>query len=119
MMLVTVMAESNGRTAQTISPEASLVLYEDHQLSVVQLTPPDTVLLNGDVDVTNSPALADALAQVTARWGQVAVDTTGLRFIDVSGWRVLVGPTRAAEARPRLLNIAPCVHRLTQRMLTL
>jgi ABC-type transporter Mla MlaB component len=118
-MLVAVMAERSGHTAQAISPEASRVLYKDHQLSIVQLAPPDTVLLNGDVDITNSQALADALARVSAQWGQVAVDTTGLRFIDVSGWRVLLGPPPAPRARPRLLTIAPCVDRLTQRMITI
>ncbi|MCO6003406.1 STAS domain-containing protein [Actinoallomurus purpureus] len=113
------MTERNGPAEEAVSPQATLVLYEDAQLSIVQATPPDTVLLKGDIDITNSPALADALAQVTARWGQVMVDTTGLRFIDVSGWRVLVGPGPRVPARPRLLNVAPCVHRLTQRMSTL
>ncbi|MCO5999437.1 STAS domain-containing protein [Actinoallomurus rhizosphaericola] len=97
-------------------PRASLVLYEDRQLSIIQVTPPDTVLLRGDIDVTNSHALADALAHVTAEWGRVTVDTEGLRFIDVSGWRILVGPESRRGPRPRLLNIAPCVHRLNQRM---
>ncbi|MCO5989905.1 hypothetical protein NE235_27710 [Actinoallomurus spadix] len=110
------MAERNGHTAQAILPDAGLVLYEDRQLRIIQATPPDKVLLRGDVDITNSPALADALAGVTAEWGRVTVDTEGLRFIDVSGWRILVGPHPRRGPRPRLLNIAPCVHRLNQRM---
>jgi anti-anti-sigma factor len=119
VMLVAVMAERNGHAAETVSTEASLVLYEDDQLSIIQVTPPDKILLTGDIDITNSPAVADALARVTAQWGHVMVDTAGLHFIDVSGWRILVGPDPTTTARPRLVNIAPCVHRLTQRMLTL
>lgn len=118
-MLMAVMAERNGHTAERISPTAGLVLYEDDQLSIIQVTPPDKVLLRGDIDITNSPALADALARVTAQWGHVMVDTAGLHFIDVSGWRVLADPNPTATARPRLVNTAPCVDRLTQRMLTL
>ncbi|MEV5703529.1 STAS domain-containing protein [Actinoallomurus sp. NPDC052274] len=112
------MAERSGHVAEAISPDAGLVLYEDRQLSIIQTSPPDKVLLRGDIDVTNSPALAMALAHVAAQWGQVTVDTEGLRFIDVSGWRVLAGPRTHGSNRPRLLNIAPCVHRLNQRMLT-
>jgi anti-anti-sigma regulatory factor len=115
-MLVAVMAERSGHTAEAISPDAGLVLYEDRQLSIIQVTPPEKVLLRGDVDITNSAALATALAHVTAQWGQVMVDTEGLRFIDVSGWRILVGPHPRGRTRPRLLNIAPCVHRLNQRV---
>ncbi|GAA4623780.1 hypothetical protein GCM10023196_021330 [Actinoallomurus vinaceus] len=111
------MAERNAHAAEAVSPEATLVLYEDDQLSIVQATPPDTVLLKGDIDITNSAALADALAQVTARWGQVSVDTAELRFIDVSGWRVLLASP--ARPRPRLLNVAPCVRRLSDRMMSL
>ncbi|MFL6056742.1 MAG: STAS domain-containing protein [Actinoallomurus sp.] len=113
------MAERNGHAAEAVSPEASLVLYEDDQLSIIQGTPPDKVRLKGDIDITNSPALADALARVTAQWGHVMVDTAGLHFIDVSGWRILVGPDPRAGIRLRLLNIAPCVHRLNRRMFTL
>ncbi|MEV5750629.1 STAS domain-containing protein [Actinoallomurus sp. NPDC052308] len=119
VMLVAAMAERSGHAAETISPDTGLVLYEDRQLRIIQVTPPDKVLLSGDIDVTNSPALATALADVAARWGQVTVDTEGLRFIDVSGWRILVGPHPRGGSRPRLLNIAPCVRRLNQHMHTL
>lgn len=93
------------------------VLYEDGQLRIIQVTRSDTVRLDGDVDITNSPAVADVLTRVAERCGQVVVDTTGLRFIDISGWRVLIGPgTDPACVRPRLINIAPCVERLTRRL---
>lgn len=119
MVLVAVMAERNRHAAEAVSPETRPVLYKDDQLSITQVTPPDKILLTGDIDITNSPAVADALARVTAQWGHVVVDTAGLHFIDVSGWRVLVGPDPTATARTRLVNIARCVDRLTQRMLTL
>lgn len=102
-----------GRAAVGVTP----VLYEDGQLRIIQVTRPDTVHLNGDVDITNSPAVADVLTRVAARCGRVVVDTTGLRFIDISGWRVLIGPgTEPTCVRPRLINIAPCVERLTRRL---
>lgn len=117
-MLVAVVAERNGHTADPLTSETTLVLYQDDQLCVTQMVPPDTVLLTGDIDITNSSAVADVLAQIRDRFGQVVIDTAGLRFIDVSGWRVIIAPD-GTSTRPRLVNVAPCVRRLTQRMMAL
>lgn len=118
-MLVAAVPERDGHRPGSLTTKGTPVLYEDEQLRIIQASPPDTVLLNGDVDITNSSAVADVFTRVSDRCGRVMVDTTGLRFIDISGWRVLIAPDADPPRRPLLLNVAPCVERLTRRMLRL
>lgn len=109
------MAEASGREA---GPE---VLYDDDRLRVVALQHGrrgraglgGTVAVSGDVDITNSAALAEVLAGVRNGGGVVMVDACELEFVDVSGLRVLALPhTPPAERWLRLTNVPSYVAEL-------
>jgi anti-anti-sigma factor len=75
------------------------VLYEDAHLRVVR-TGSRAVALYGEIDFSNSRAVADALDRVRAETGDVIVaDVGGLAFVDVSGMRVLALPHLQVRAR--------------------
>lgn len=116
-MAVPVVGDGDGHRPERLTREPSSVLYEDDQLRIIQVMRPGTVQLDGDVDITNSATVAEVITRVAERCGGVVIDTAGLRFIDISGWRVLTGAGAGrAGARPRLVNIAPCVERLSRRL---
>ncbi|WP_197093534.1 STAS domain-containing protein [Nonomuraea sp. SBT364] len=95
------------------------LLYEDQQLRITVLAaPPDpAVRLCGEIDVTNSPALARALALSREGCPRLIVDTGALSFIDLSGIRVLVMPALPPTERwIRLRNITPCQRRMLELM---
>ncbi|MEO3874302.1 STAS domain-containing protein [Nonomuraea sp. B12E4] len=95
------------------------LLYQDGQLTItVRAAPgaPDVTLM-GEVDATNSPALAAALASCRRQDAYVDVDTGGLTFVDVSGLRVLAMPTLPPSQRwIRLHNVTPYQRRLLSMM---
>lgn len=94
-------------------PEGRL-LYQDEQLEIMVRAASEapTVTLIGEIDATNSRALAAALA--SCRQGTyIVVDTGALTFIDVSGLRVLAMPTLPPSERwIRLHNVTPYQRRL-------
>ncbi|SDM41369.1 STAS domain-containing protein [Nonomuraea jiangxiensis] len=94
------------------------LLYQDGQLTILvraALGAP-VVTLIGEVDATNSRALAAALASCH-QGAHVDVDTGGLTFIDISGLRVLVMPTLPPSQRwIRLHNVTPSQQRLLRMM---
>jgi anti-anti-sigma factor len=93
------------------------VLYDDGHLRITQATRPELLLVRGEIDITNSAAVAQVLAEIQDRFGRVLVDTSGLRFIDVSGWRVLTAlHVEPPDRRPQLTGIAPCLQRMTRLM---
>jgi stage II sporulation protein AA (anti-sigma F factor antagonist) len=77
---------------------------------------PRTIRVEGEVDTSNSDALAEALHGVTEGNGNgdVVVDMEGLTFIDSSGFRVLIQAARSLEGRGRLVlrSAPPLVERL-------
>jgi anti-anti-sigma regulatory factor len=92
-------------------------LYEDAHLRIIQGSPPEFLLLRGEIDIANSHAVAHALAEIQDQCGRVLVDTSGLRFIDVSGWRALTAlHVRPPDRRPQFTSIAPCLRRMTKLM---
>ncbi|MEV4010599.1 STAS domain-containing protein [Nonomuraea angiospora] len=94
------------------------LLYQDGQLTItVRAAPgPPAVALVGEIDASNSPAVADALAGCR-QGAYIVVDTGELTFIDVSGLRVLVMPTLPpAERWIRLHNVTPYQRRLLRMM---
>jgi anti-anti-sigma factor len=92
-------------------------LYEDGHLRITQAATPELLLVRGEIDITNSAAVARVLAEVQDRFGRVLVDTSELRFIDVSGWRVLTAlDVEPPERRPQLTGIAPCLRRMARLM---
>ncbi|MEV1000254.1 STAS domain-containing protein [Nonomuraea sp. NPDC050202] len=97
------------------------LLYQDRQLTIVMAKAPGVpaVALIGEIDASNSPALATTLAgcRSPAQGAYIVVDTGELRFIDVSGLRVLVMPTLPPSQRwIRLHNVTPYQRRLLRMM---
>ncbi|MEV4565296.1 STAS domain-containing protein [Nonomuraea sp. NPDC049419] len=97
------------------------LLYQDRQLTISTAVAPGlpavpAVALIGEIDVTNSRAVASTLA--SCRQGTyIVVDTGELTFIDVSGLRVLAMPALPpAERWIRLHNVTPYQRRLLRML---
>ncbi len=79
---------------------------------------PTTLRVQGEVDTSNSEALAEALGalaeSVPSEDGDVVMDMEGLTFIDSSGVRVLIQAARSLQGRGRLVlrSAPPLVERL-------
>ncbi|MFI7633804.1 STAS domain-containing protein [Nonomuraea sp. NPDC049400] len=94
------------------------LLYQDRQLTITMraIPGPPSVALIGEIDASNSPAVAGALADCR-QGAYIVVDTGELNFIDVSGLRVLVMPTLPPSQRwIRLHNVTPYQRRLLRMM---
>jgi anti-anti-sigma factor len=74
-------------------------------------TTEDGLRLEGEVDISNSPQLADALATASARGGDVVLDMTELRFMDSTGIQTLIraGKTMAPDSELVLHHPTPLV----------
>ncbi|MFC0864337.1 STAS domain-containing protein [Sphaerimonospora cavernae] len=97
-----------------------VVLYTDRHLHVTWSPLDSSVVLSGEVDVSNSAALASALARVRDPDRGIVVDAAELRFIDLSGLRALLHPS-LRQSGPgggpggegvRLRNVPPYLERL-------
>ncbi|GAA2275818.1 hypothetical protein GCM10010149_18460 [Nonomuraea roseoviolacea subsp. roseoviolacea] len=76
------------------------VLYADRLLRVTsgERSGAPSVALVGEVDRTNSPALARVLREAAGLGGSLVIDAARLSFVDVSGVRVLLGLVREGAA---------------------
>lgn len=95
------------------------LLYQDVQLVITMRVAPGipAISLCGEVDATNSSALASTLAGSRGGNSYIMVDTGELTFIDLSGLRVLVMPVLPpAERWIRLHNVTPYQQRLLRMM---
>ncbi|WP_113701504.1 STAS domain-containing protein [Nonomuraea lactucae] len=73
------------------------------------------LVLDGEIDMTNSEALSRTLADCRVRGGQVTVDTSGLTFIDLAGLRALLHVATPEPQRwVRLRNVTPYQRRLLE-----
>ncbi|MGN9843049.1 STAS domain-containing protein [Nonomuraea sp. H19] len=94
------------------------LVYQDEQLKIVLRGAPDVpfVALIGEIDASNSPALARAL-ESCRQGAHIVVDTGALTFIDISGLRVLVMPMLPLSQRwIRLHNVTSYQRRLLRMM---
>ncbi|MCK2213899.1 STAS domain-containing protein [Actinomadura sp. ATCC 31491] len=94
------------------------LLHQDEQLKVTVRATAEApvVTLIGQIDASNSHALALALAGCR-QGAYIVVDTGGLTFVDVSGLRVLALPALPPEQRwIRLRNPTPYQLRLLRLM---
>ncbi|NUW38726.1 STAS domain-containing protein [Nonomuraea rhodomycinica] len=82
------------------TPAGDRVLYADELLRVTSAERPGapSVALVGEVDRTNSPALARVLREAAGFGGSLVIDAARLSFVDVSGVRVLLGLVREGAA---------------------
>lgn len=104
---------TGNRRLDTRETTAAEVIYQDVQLRVVR-TGPRAVAFHGEIDISNSEAVMEALALVRGTSTDVIVaDLGGLTFVDVSGLRVLALPQ--LDVRERwlwLCNIPASLRRL-------
>jgi len=88
------------------------VLYADRQLSI-QASGDGSISISGQIDLTNSDAIATALTNARADDGTIIVDVAGLQFIDLYGLRTLALLSKDPLGRPvRLRNVPPSLRRL-------
>ncbi|HLY21127.1 MAG TPA: STAS domain-containing protein [bacterium] len=71
-----------------------------------------TVVASGEVDLGTTSVLANAIADGFARGSRVIVDLSGLRHLDASGIRVLLGAARAYGSRLVVVVSNPAISRL-------
>ena len=65
-----------------------------------------TVLLEGELDIASAPVLDASLADVEGNgMGTVVLDLAGVRFIDSTGLRALLGARQRAETAGRTLRL--------------
>lgn len=83
-------------------------LYADRQLVVTRATRPIGLRFAGEIDITNSSAVADTLKVFFNGHGDHHLDVSGLSFCDVSGIRALVDiAIELGEGRKLLLHGLP------------
>ena len=87
---------SHDATAPGLSKEGRL--YSDKQLVVMRTNEPFGLSFSGEMDATNSRAVAESLGAVLAGDDDIHIDLSELSFCDISGIRCLV---EAAQSRER------------------
>ena len=78
-------------------------------MTVISNAPSATVVLDGDIDIATAPAIRRFLmAAISGGTAHLAVDMSGVTFIDASGIGVLVAAAnRARQAGGGLSLLAP------------
>lgn len=83
-------------------------VYADRQLVVTRTGRPTGLRFAGEIDITNSSAVGDALKVFFNGHGDHHLDVSGLSFCDVSGIRALVDiAVELGEGRKLLLHGLP------------
>lgn len=79
----------------------------------VEIGPGDAIVVaSGEVDLGTTSVLANAIADGFASGSRVIVDLSGLRHLDASGIRVLLGTARAHGSRLVVVVSNPAIRRL-------
>ena len=73
-------------------------VYADKQLVVMRTVSPPGISFAGEIDASNSHAVASSIAIALAPNREMHVDVTSLQFCDISGIRAFVS---AAEGLPK------------------
>ncbi|MEU8267276.1 STAS domain-containing protein [Sphaerisporangium sp. NPDC049002] len=91
-----------------------IVEFGEGRLRIFWLRARQSLRLEGDVDHTTLPVLADALASATRDGGALYVDLGGVGFVDVGGLRALVAAASRLQGGRglTLLSAPPYVRRL-------
>ena len=100
--------------ADPLVDAGGLTVYTDRQLVVTRTEMPDGLRFLGEIDLSNSTAIARSLIPLLSMNANPHLDMTDLIFCDVSGIRALVtvaqnlGPDR----RLRLHGLEPQIERV-------
>lgn len=88
------------------------VLYLDHTMRITYspVPPGGAVRLIGELDVTNTRAVAQTLAQARAAEDTLIIDVGRLEFVDLAGLRMLTGLCRDGVAH--LISVPTGMRRL-------
>lgn len=78
-------------------------VYADKQLVVTRTEMPDGLRFAGEIDVSNSSAVADSLRLTFPRSGDAHLDVSRVSFCDISGIRAIVEAALELEEGCRLL----------------
>lgn len=78
-------------------------IYSDTVLQIVTTADPPGIALIGDVEASNVPAVARALAGLRSSTGDVHLDLSGLLFCDLGGLQAIVRAAQALEPGRRLV----------------
>lgn len=85
------LAEFQAAHGGTAGPDP---LYQDGMVAITPTYAPVGLMISGEVDMTNAPSLARALAAVAVTTEQdIYLDLSGLGFLDVAGVRTLAQAT--------------------------
>jgi anti-anti-sigma factor len=83
-------------------------VYADNHLIVTRTENPEGFRFAGEIDVTNSEAVMQAVVMATSDSGDPHLDLSRLSFCDISGIRALVeAATALGEGRRMLLHGLP------------
>lgn len=105
----------NAATTPNAANSVDAVLYTDRHLRVSWAAGSSSVVLTGEVDVSNSAALASVLSEARDSHGEIEIDTGDLRFVDLAGLRALA-PSGCPGDRMRLRNVPPYMARLLEML---
>jgi anti-sigma B factor antagonist len=82
----------------------------------ISIQPGPVVTISGEIDILSAPQLRERLLSVIGRHGpQLALDLSGVTFIDCTGINALLSVRRRAELEGgslRVLRASPCVRRV-------
>lgn len=99
---------------QALTPDSAV--YRDGLLVVVRSDNPAGLRFVGEIDISNSTAIAESLLKCWTAQGNPHIDVSQLVFCDVSGIRALVTAAGNLGANRRLLlhGLAPELERVIQ-----
>lgn len=85
------------------------IVYADRHLVVTRTEEPDGLCFAGEIDVTNSHAVAESLGNSSLGEADIHIDLSGLSFCDVSGIRSLVDAAESRHAGRLMLHGLPAL----------
>jgi anti-anti-sigma factor len=88
---------------ESLAQDGNIAVYSDRQLIVTRTREPVGLMFTGEIDLTNSAAVAETLAGEFPPLGDAHLDLRRLQFCDVSGIRVLVDAALTVGSGRRLL----------------
>lgn len=82
-------------------------IYADKQLVVTRTLEPYGLCFSGEIDITNTSAVAHSLSMAFVRTGHMHLDVSGLIFCDISGIRSFVEAAEAMDGGRLMLHGLP------------